>query len=128
MIDLLNNRNFDAITLGWSSGVETDIHQMFHGSQIDGGGDNFVHYSNAELDTLIDQARSTVDEQTRMSLWWQAEKILYEDQPYTFLMRRQSMMFVNDRIKNLEVTNLGLNIHQVPVETYVPGGLQKYAN
>jgi len=35
MLDFLNNRNFDAITLGWSSGVETDINQMFHSAQID---------------------------------------------------------------------------------------------
>ena len=57
MIDLLNNRNFDAITLGWSSGVETDIYQMFHGSQADDGGDNFVNFRNSELDRLIDEAR-----------------------------------------------------------------------
>jgi len=68
MIDMLNERTFSAIFLGWSSGVETDIYQMFHSSQIDDGGDNFVQYKNEELDALIDQARATVDEDQRMPL------------------------------------------------------------
>ena len=126
MIDLLNSRNFDAITLGWSSGVETDIFQMFHGSQIDDGGDNFVNFKSNELDSLIDQARATVSEDKRMPLWWQAEQILHEQQPYTFLMRRKSLMFLDSRISNVEVTSLGLNTEQVPVETYVPQALQKH--
>jgi peptide/nickel transport system substrate-binding protein len=126
MIDLLDSRNFDAITLGWSSGVETDIYQMFHGSQIDGGGDNFVQFSNPELDSLIDQARAEVSEQARMPLWHKAERILHDEQPYTFLMRRKSLMFIDRRIQNTEVTRLGLNTTLVPVETYVPRSLQQY--
>ncbi len=126
MIDLLNNRNFDAITLGWSSGVETDIYQMFHGSQVEDGGDNFVNYKNSELDRLIDEARSTVDEAARMQLWWQAEAILHAEQPYTFLMRRKSLQFVDKRIHDVAETRLGLNLNHVPVVTYVPGAIQKY--
>ena len=128
MIDFLNQRNFDAITLGWSSGVETDINQMFHSSQIDGGGDNFVSYRNAELDKLIDQARSTVVEEERMPLWQQAETVMHETQPYTFLMRRKSLLFIDDRIQNLEITEMGLNTTQVPVETYVPFSMHKHGN
>ncbi len=126
MIDLLNKRDFDAITLGWTSGVETDIYQIFHSKQIEGGGDNFVNYKNSELDKLIDQARGTVDEAKRMPLWQQAERIMYEDQPYTFLMRRKSLVFVDKRIHNLQITNLGLNMGSVPVEIFVPEGQQKY--
>ena len=127
MLDLLNKKDFDAITLGWTSGVEIDIFQMFHGSQTVAGGDNFIGYKNPELDRLIDQARSTVDEAERMPLWQACERILYEDQPYTFLMRRQSLVFIDRRIQNLEVTKLGLNFGSVPVETYVPKDRQRYS-
>ena len=126
MIGLLTSRDFDAITLGWTSGVETDIYQYLHGSQIEKNADNFVSYVNPKLDKLIDKARATVDEEKRMPLWQAAEKILYEDQPYTFLMRRQSLRFVDKRIKNLEVTNLGLNYNAFPIEIYVPAKQQKY--
>ncbi len=127
MLDLLGKRNFDAISLGWSSGIETDIYQMFHGKQVEDNGDNFIHYKNPKLDQLIDKARATVDEKKRMPLWQQAENIMYEDQPYTFLMRRKSMVFIDKRMKNVEITKLGLNSSSVPVEWYVPPTQQKYS-
>lgn len=126
MIDLLTSRNFDAITLGWTSGVETDIYQYLHGSQIEKNADNFVNYINPELDKLIDKARATVIEKDRMPLWKNCERIIYEDQPYTFLMRRQSLRFIDNRIKNIKNTNLGLNFSQIPIEIYVPSKHQKY--
>jgi len=131
MIDLLTRRDFDAITLGWTSGVETDIYQMLHSDQRADNGDNFVNFSSPELDELIVQARSTVDEDRRMPLWQQAESIIHEEQPYTFLMRGKSLLFVDKRIHNIEVTNLGLNLTfdlnmSTPIEWYVPTEMQKY--
>ncbi|MEK7321811.1 MAG: peptide-binding protein [Pseudomonadota bacterium] len=126
MIDVLKQRDFDAITLGWTSGLETDIYQIFHSSQIADGGDNFISYKNAKLDQLIEKARANVDEQARMPLWQQAERILYEDQPYTFLMRRQSLVFIDKRIRNLKITKVGLNLGMVPLEVFVPANEQKY--
>ncbi len=127
MLDFIDSRNFDAITLGWSSGVETDIDQMFHSEQIEEG-DNFVSYKSTELDKLIDQARGMVVEEERMPVWQQAEAVLHETQPYTFLMRRETLLFMDERFKNLEITKLGLNTIQVPIETYVPLDLQKHGN
>lgn len=126
MLEAMNKKTFDAMTLGWTSGIETDIYQMFHSSQAKTDGDNFITYKNPELDKLIDQARATVDEAKRMPLWQQAERIMYDDQPYTFLMRRQSLVFVDKRIHNLQMTKLGLNHGFLPMENYVPAAMQKY--
>ena len=79
-----------------------------------------------ELDKLIDEARRTVQEPKRMPLWRQTEKIMYEDQPYTFLMRRKTLSFIDKRIHNLQMTKMGLNRGLLPMETYVPKDLQKY--
>lgn len=126
MLEALNKKDIDAITLGWTSGIETDIYQMFHSTQTKTDGDNFISYKNPELDKLIDQARATVDETTRMPLWNQAERIMYDDQPYTFLMRRQTLSFIDKRIHNLQMTKLGLNRGFLPMENYVPAAMQKY--
>jgi peptide/nickel transport system substrate-binding protein len=126
MIDLLNKRDFEAITLGWTSGLETDLYQMFHSSQIEDQGNNFINYRNPDLDRLIDEARATVDETQRMPLWQAAEGELYEDQPYTFLMRRKSLVFIDRRIKNVVNTKLGLNLGNLPMENYVPASQQRY--
>ncbi|AMK78008.1 MULTISPECIES: peptide-binding protein [Methylomonas] len=126
MLENLDKKDFDAITLGWTSGIETDLYQIFHSSQAVSKGDNYVSYKNPALDKLIDDARRTVDESKRMPLWQQAERILYEDQPYTFLMRRKSLLFVDKRIHNLQMTKLGLNFGSLPLENYVPLAQQKY--
>ncbi|WP_369160161.1 peptide-binding protein [Candidatus Thiodiazotropha sp. LNASS1] len=126
MLDLMKKRDFDAITLGWSSGLETDLYQMFHSSQIAGGGNNFINYSNPELDRLIEEARATVDEKKRMPLWRQAEAHLFNDQPYTFLRRSKSLVFIDRRLRNVVNTKVGLNLGQVPLENYVPIVEQRY--
>lgn len=125
MLDNLRQKDFDAITLGWTSGIEIDIFQMFHSTQAVEGGDNFISYRNPELDRLIDAARAEVDEDKRMRLWHEAERILVEDQPYTFLFRRNTLAFVDRRIENLENTALGLNLMAVPVEVFVPIAQQR---
>lgn len=126
MLENLDKKDFDAITLGWTSGIETDLYQMFHSAQAISKGDNFIGYKNPALDKLIDAARGTVDESKRMPLWRQAEQILYQDQPYTFLMRRKSLLFVDQRIHNLQMTKLGLTLGSLPLENYVPVAQQKY--
>ncbi|MCU7842808.1 MAG: peptide-binding protein [Candidatus Thiodiazotropha sp. (ex Monitilora ramsayi)] len=126
MIDLMNKRKFEAITLGWTSGLETDLYQIFHSSQIEGTGHNYINYRNPELDRLIEEARATVDEKKRMPLWQAAEQELFEDQPYAFLIRRKSLMFIDRRIKNVVNTNLGLNFGSLPMENYVPSLEQRY--
>lgn len=126
MLDLLKQKSFDAITLGWTGSIESDLFQIFHSSQTGPGADNFIHYVNPQLDRLIEEARGEVDASVRMPLWREAEKILYEDQPYTFLMRRQSLVFIDDRMKNVHVYKTGLNVEQQPGGWYVPEPDQNY--
>lgn len=119
----LKGRDFDLISLAWSAGIESDVHQMFHSDNIGEGADNFMSYSNPELDDLIDEARTTVDEDARMKLWNQVHAIIHEDQPYTFLYSRKSLIFVDDRFENVERVKIGLNDR---TEWYVPAAIQKY--
>ncbi len=128
MLDQLNNKTFEAITIGWSSGLETDIYQMLHSSQTKVNGDNFINYHSPKLDKLIDEARSTVDEKKRMPLWQQAEQVIYDEQPYTFLFRKQTLSFYDKRIRNLQQTDIGLNDGFLPMEVYVPTVLQRYTD
>ncbi len=129
LLELNDNKDYDAMFMGWTSVVETDLYQIFHSSQTMAKGDNYVSYVNPKIDKLIEQARATVDKEKRMNLWHQCEAILFEDQPYTFLLRRKSTMFYNKRIKNVQVTKFGNNISMKDgflMETYVPKAEQKY--
>lgn len=122
--DRLKNKDFLAISLGWTSGIETDIYQMFHSSQMVEGGDNFMSYKNDELDELITQARRTVDEATRMPLWHRCHEILHEDQPYTFLFWGKSLRFIDRRIRNVQLLRMGLSPDQ---EWWVPQAEQRWS-
>lgn len=131
MIDLLNKKDFDAITLGWSSGVETDLYQFFHSDQTAVGGDNFVNYRNPELDALIDEARVTFDDEARMALWRRCHALLWEDQPYTFLLWNPRLEFISKRVRRVERVTSGLNDStrwSAPNEWYVPAPAQRYAD
>jgi peptide/nickel transport system substrate-binding protein len=124
---MMDNKNYEALTLGWAGGgVETDIFLMFHSSQANPEGYNFISYKNPEMDRLIDLTRSTVDESQRMKMWQKIEKILHDDQPYTFLYRRRTLLFIDKRFKNLKTTKLGLNLDLLPLEVFVPKSEQKY--
>lgn len=125
MLQRIDERDFDAITLAWSGGVQSDPKQIFHSDSMDDGGHNFVSYRNEELDRLIDQARVTIDPKERQELWHRVHAILHEDQPYTFLYTREAVLFLDDRFRNVEVTNLGLNDR---IEYYVPTPEQRWGD
>ncbi|MCC6579519.1 MAG: peptide-binding protein [Phycisphaeraceae bacterium] len=123
MLQRIDQRDFDAMTLGWTSGVENDPFQIFHSSQIGDGGDNYIAYRNPELDKLIDKARVEMNTDKRMELWHAVHRILHEDQPYTFLWTSKAVIFVDKRMHNVQQLKLGLNSRE---EWYVPRALQKW--
>ena len=123
MIQRINQRQFDAMTLGWSGSIEGDPKQIFHSDMIADGGDNYTHYINKELDRLIDKARVTMDEKARMKLWHQVHSILHEDQPYTFLWTTRAVLYMDKRLQNVLRVKTGLNSLE---EWYVPRALQRW--
>ena len=127
MLEKLDKKSFEAITLGWGGSIESDLYQVFHSSQIKEG-DNRIAYANPTLDKIIDQARKTMDETSRIKLWQQAEKILYDDVPYTFLTQKMELGFVSNRIKNQRMTTSGLNVGSIPTENYIPKTLQQHTH
>jgi peptide/nickel transport system substrate-binding protein len=129
LLERLKVSDFEACTLGWSSSVESDLFQIFHSSQINDGGDNRTYYINPELDKLIEKARSTVNDDERFATWQQAARIIHEDQPYTFLLDRMALRFMDKRIQNVEKTRMGLNFlptEVMPLPWYVPSAQQRY--
>jgi peptide/nickel transport system substrate-binding protein len=117
LVNKLNQGDFDAIVLGWSSVPESDAYQVFHSSQIAGQGDNRTSYRSAEIDKAIDSARKTMDTQQRMQHWNEVHRILHEDQPYTFLFNRPALRLFNKRLHNVESSKVGLNFE------YLNGGM-----
>lgn len=109
----VQKKDFEATSLGWSSGFETDPYQIWHSSQSKiEGGSNFISFENAEADKLIEQARVTLDEKKRNELYWKFQEILHEEQPYTFLFSSFNLDAVSKRVTNVIVHKAGFDIRE----------------
>ena len=126
----MKSRDFDAISLAWGGGtMEDDIRQMFHSSQVKDQGDNFVNYISPEFDAALERAERELDFAKRQQDWHALERILHEDQPYTFLSNGKSIRLFDKRIKNIETAKTGLNFvgdWVMPMPWYVSAAEQKY--
>ncbi len=107
--DILQRRDFDAITFGWSaSAPESDPRQIWHSSSIQNQGDNFIQWANEEADRLIDKGRATLDEDERYKVWQELHRVFHEEQPYTFLRDATWLRFVDKEFKNVHTYPKGL--------------------
>ena len=100
--------DFDACTMSWGLGWESDPYQLWHSSMAVQKGSNFVGFKNAEADRLIDEARREFDPQKRYKLYYRLQEIMHEEQPYTFLFTTKALVAVSRRFHNVVVYPMGL--------------------
>lgn len=95
-LKLLDEGNFDAVSLGWGGGdITWDPKQIWHSASAVPGGSNFIYYKNPEVDKLIDEARETQDAKKRNNLLKKVyEKIAY-DAPYVFMFNDKYDFYAN---------------------------------
>jgi peptide/nickel transport system substrate-binding protein len=120
-IKRVQERDFDAVSMAWGGGVETDPYQIWHSSQM-ARGSNYISFNNPEADKLIEEARQTLDENKRNALYHRFHRILHEEQPYTFIYTRPEQKFLDKRFENVIIHKLGIDER----EWYVPTGKQRY--
>ena len=120
-IQRIQDHNFDACTLGWSLGWESDPFQLWHSSQAEKGS-NFVGFQNQEADELIEKGRQEFDVEKRRQMYHRFHQIIHDDQPYTFLFTLEALVAVARRFQNVNVYPMGLE----PREWWVPKDLQRY--
>ncbi len=61
------------------------LRRVFHSTQMPPGGLNRVHYQNADVDRLIDEASRMPDDGERRMLYGRAQQIIARDVPYISL-------------------------------------------
>ena len=123
--EFVNKGRFDAIILGWTIPQDPDIYQVWHSSQAFEGGLNFTYYKNAEVDRLLEEARSTPDQDTRAQLYYRMQEILDADQPYCFLFVPYALPVVQKRFQGVkpELAGIMYNFEK----WWVPKQLQGYS-
>ncbi len=85
-LKLVDEGNFDAVTMGWGGGdIDPDPKQIWHSDGAVPGGSNFIAYKSPDVDKLIMEARNEVDKAKRVKLLRGVYEKIAADAPYVFL-------------------------------------------
>ncbi len=120
----IDTRRFEAVILGWATGPDPDLYDIFHCSKIKSPGLNFVSYCNPELDKLLEEGRYTLNKEKRKKIYYKVQEILAEDQPYTFLYIPMSLEAIHKRFQGIKPAAIGIGYNIE--EWWVPKKIQKY--
>jgi peptide/nickel transport system substrate-binding protein len=81
----VRDKEFDAVRFAWGASLDPDPYQIWHSSQIENKGDNFVSYRNARVDAICEAIREEFDPLRRWELAREMHRIVAAEQPYAFL-------------------------------------------
>jgi ABC-type transport system substrate-binding protein len=111
----LEERQFDASAGAWSTPWFSDLYQGWHSSQVDEPkSSNTVGFRSAEADKIIEELRVTFDKDARIRLFRAFHRIVADEQPYTFFMRRTKVHCAWSNVKNVVYSK------DVPTENTLP--------
>jgi peptide/nickel transport system substrate-binding protein len=116
------NQTFDASMGAWlgSSGHE-DFSQLFSTQSWSMHGENFGGFGNYRSDSLIQAANLAKNDSVYCKLMEKFQEIIYDEQPYIFLMSPKSKVLINRRFINphayAEKPNVYLNILKLNTNT-----------
>ena len=122
-LDEVRNHKFDAMILGWRMSVnEPDGYQVWHSSQAANRGSNAISFNHPRVDAILEENRRTFDPAKRIELYREFQRILNDEQPYTFLFLGKSILAVDKRLQNVTLYPGGPR----PLEWWVPTAQQRY--
>jgi len=96
----------DMVLLGWGPGVadaHLTLYGQFHSSQAPPKGLAAAHYSNPEVDALLDQAARELNEAKRLELYKKAIETIWWDAPWIFLYTQKWFYGASANLKNFIV-------------------------
>ena len=100
-LDKIKKHDYDACFAGWQLSVTPDDpFQIFHSSQSVGEGSNYFSYNNPESDKLLEENRITFDDEKRKEILDKWQRLVYDDQPVTFLWSEPVRYLYSDRYNN----------------------------
>jgi len=100
--DVLRKRDFDSLLFGKVLGLIPDPFPFWHSSQEGELGLNLSNYENKKSDSLLEEARKTLDEEKRKEDLEEFQNLLITDSPAVFLYNPSYLYFVSKEIKGID--------------------------
>ena len=99
-------RSYQVMLYRWAGGADPDVnvHQFFHSK----GTVNRTGYRDAQMDKLLDDARSTMDPAQRLKLYRQVNNLLARDLPYIFLNYFNNFSLAGSSVRGVATVPDGL--------------------
>ena len=108
LLDRLRGKNYEAFMLGWSTGIDPDTNRnLWHTDEAESGR-NFVSYSNPRVDELFELSRREFDTTKRADQFKEIHKLIYDDQPYMFILSRAATWAFHKRIRGVTFSPRGV--------------------
>lgn len=104
IIEKLQKRDFQAAFGGWGAGADPDTSENIWGTKQFR---NYANYSNPEVDKLFAQGRTEFDPEKRAKIYQNIDKILWEDQPYTWLYYQTSFYGFSKTLRGYQFSPRG---------------------
>lgn len=96
-VDKVSSKNFDAIILGWSLGIDPDASSIWHSEKAKEF--NFISYHNPAVNKILDEALVVhgCRKEDRKALYWNFQEEVAKDNPYLFLYYTKAVVGVNKK-------------------------------
>jgi peptide/nickel transport system substrate-binding protein len=111
--------DFDGAFVEWKVQTKVDLTSLFHSASRRPHGFNFGAYANPEVDRLIQEALATSDREAARQKWNRIQKLIYDDQPYTFIAVPQELTAIDDRFCNVKPSAISFFVN-LPAWRLVP--------
>ncbi|MFK8138875.1 MAG: ABC transporter substrate-binding protein [Bdellovibrionales bacterium] len=103
----IKNGNFQLATMRWVGATDPDIYRIaFHSKELPPGR-NRGYYQNTQLDQLLDQGRSVMNPEKRISLYKKVQKQILKDLPIIPLWYNTQTNVVNKRVSGFKASKNG---------------------
>ena len=99
--DYVGSGNHDMFIGGWGTvtlDADYGLYPLFHSSSIGNSG-NRSRYANDEVDALLEDARTEIEEGQRLELYEEAQEIILEEAPIIPIYHPSLLTGMNDDIE-----------------------------
>lgn len=107
---MTHNHEAQSWIAAWGYGADPDgSYNVWHSSQYEGGR-NYGGYKNKRVDELFEAGRREFEPQKRAAIYQEIDRLIHEDQPYTFVFYRPNLSAIHKRLRGVQLSPVGLTL------------------
>lgn len=107
-VEKVDAGEYEACSLSLNLDPNPDLRPNWHSSQVPPIGMNHAFYRSPRADALMDEIAATFDREKARALYAELQRVIADDQPFSFLHTVSVAWGVRDRVGNVRTSPVGL--------------------